>query len=67
MTDTLAAPRPRAEPNCLECKHYYITWDSSFPCGCRALGFKSRQLPCQEVLRASGEPCLAFEARERRA
>lgn len=51
-------------PNCLLCRHYYITWDEAFPYGCRALGFKSRVLPMVEVRQASGSPCIAFSAKD---
>jgi len=46
---------------CVNCRHYYITWDPNFPRGCRAFGFKSRQMPSDAVFRASGEPCRMFE------
>jgi hypothetical protein len=47
-------------PDCGECTHYYITYDVSFPYGCRALGFKGKRKPHLDVLQASGEHCLAF-------
>ena len=50
--------------HCRQCQHYYITWDESFPYGCRALGFKSRRLPMEDVHDTSGVPCLSFEDRE---
>ena len=53
----------RKNPDCIECVHYYITHDASFPCGCRALDFKSKRKPHLDVLDASGNPCLAFEPR----
>jgi hypothetical protein len=46
---------------CLSCVHLYVTWDPRFPRGCRALGFKSRELPCTAVAQASGQDCLYFE------
>ncbi len=54
-----AAPKAR----CLACVHLYVTWDPALPRGCRALGFKTRALPCDTVRAASGEECLYFEAR----
>jgi hypothetical protein len=48
-------------PLCRRCRHYYITHDVSFPYGCRALEFKSRGLPLQDVRQASGEHCLYFQ------
>jgi hypothetical protein len=53
------------EPECSACIYYYITHDASFPYGCRALDFKSKQKPKQAVLEASGKPCLAFELRRK--
>ncbi|PPA69703.1 uracil-DNA glycosylase [Jeotgalibacillus proteolyticus] len=47
--------------NCHLCRHYYVTWDPSFPRGCRAHQFKTRELPSLQVFRASGHPCYAFE------
>ena len=47
-------------PNCLRCRNFFITHVVAFPYGCRALGFKSRRHPSEEVLVASGEPCAYF-------
>jgi len=54
------APQP---PNCWACRHLRVTWEPSFPYACNAMGFKSRNLPCVEVLLADGEPCRAFSAK----
>lgn len=51
---------PAGEVRCAACLHYYITHDRSFPYGCRAVGFKSRVLPAQEMAAHSGLPCQAF-------
>ena len=48
-------------PDCVECIYYYITHEVGFPYGCRALGFKSKRKPQDEVLEASGKLCLVFE------
>lgn len=48
---------------CLKCAHYYITFDPSFPYGCRALDFKCRRLPHYEVAAASNLPCQSFVAK----
>ena len=55
--------RQRAEPKvrCADCRHFFITHEPGWPYGCRAMGFKSRELPCAAVLRSSGEACLAHE------
>jgi hypothetical protein len=52
-----------AEQRCTKCAHYFITYDVRFPYGCRLMGFKSRQLPQQEILRLTGIACQTFEAR----
>ncbi len=46
---------------CQHCIHYYITWDSHQPHGCKAFGFKSREIPGRVVERnSSGKPCQLF-------
>ena len=30
------------------------------PYSCRAMGFKSKMLPCLEVIGADGRPCMGF-------
>ncbi|HEY3275554.1 MAG TPA: hypothetical protein VGJ94_02955 [Syntrophorhabdaceae bacterium] len=46
--------------DCFTCTHFYVTWDSRFPKGCRAMGFKSRELPSVVVFRNSGMECLRY-------
>ncbi|MEK4027665.1 MULTISPECIES: uracil-DNA glycosylase [Bacillaceae] len=46
--------------NCFQCKYFFVTWDHKSPRGCRAYGFKTRQLPSAFVLQASGHPCRQF-------
>jgi hypothetical protein len=46
---------------CLQCRHYFVTWDPLMPHGCRAMGFKGRVLPCIEVRQASDMDCQSFE------
>lgn len=43
--------------DCHRCRHYYVTWDQRFSHGCKAMNFKSRELPSIVVQRNSGEPC----------
>ncbi len=46
---------------CHQCKHYYVTWDSKAPHGCRALNFKSPQLPAKVVQNATPDlECQSF-------
>jgi len=49
--------------NCRRCKHYYVTWDESFPQGCRLYGVKSRQAPSLAVRDATGAACQFWELR----
>ncbi|HCH24843.1 MAG TPA: uracil-DNA glycosylase [Oceanospirillaceae bacterium] len=48
-------------PNCMQCQHFYITWDEKFPRGCRLFNMKSRNLPMHDVLRIDGHPCRGFK------
>lgn len=50
-------------PDCLHCRHYFVTWEPAQPRGCRAFGFKSVELPAMVVLSSSGEACRLFERR----
>ena len=50
--------------DCFRCKHFFVTWDETFPRGCRALGFKSREMPHLMVRQASGMDCLKFEKKD---
>jgi hypothetical protein len=51
---------PAKEIDCFSCRHFYITYDPSFPYGCRVPGFKSRLLPAKEMLATSGIECQLF-------
>jgi hypothetical protein len=50
--------------SCHQCKYFYVTWDSSFPYGCKANGFKGKTMPSLTVLQAAGHPCLSFEPKD---
>lgn len=69
---SIPAPNPtvnRPSPpvlHCRACAHYYITHDARFPYGCRAMDFKSKRLPLQEVREATGRDCLTFSAKTTR-
>ncbi len=54
---------PNDRINCRECQHFFVTWQSSAPYGCRAHGFKSLQLPSIVVFSTSGQHCLLFRRR----
>jgi len=47
--------------DCHKCEHYYVTWDKHFPHGCKAMEFKSKELPCHVVLASSQMDCLLFK------
>jgi hypothetical protein len=47
--------------DCMKCRYFYVTWDTNFPRGCKAYGFKSQTMPSLTVLSSSGLPCLHFE------
>jgi len=51
---------------CRECVHFYITWDKHYPKGCRAMGFKSIEMPSIVVYKSSGVECLKFEMKQAR-
>ena len=47
--------------DCHRCIFYYVTWNPSFPHGCRGMGFKSRRYPIDEVRDIMmGKDCLLF-------
>lgn len=52
--------------NCGKCVHFYITWDKHFPKGCKAMGFKSVEMPSIMVYKSSGVDCLRFEQKQAR-
>lgn len=52
------------EVNCFRCRHFYVTWDELFPRGCKALGFKSREMPSAVVRRSSGMECQMFKLKK---
>jgi hypothetical protein len=54
----------REKIDCFKCRHFYITWDKSFPKGCEAIGFKSEKMPSVVVYEASGIACLRFAKEE---
>ncbi|HZH60927.1 MAG TPA: uracil-DNA glycosylase [Metabacillus sp.] len=53
--------------NCVKCKHFYVTWDTRFPNGCRAYGFKSSSRPAMMVKKSSGMACLKYEPKSLKA
>lgn len=51
--------------DCLKCRHFYVTWDTRFPKGCKAFNFKSQAMPSLTVFSSSGKQCMNFEVKER--
>ena len=49
---------------CKRCVFFKITWEKEHPYGCRAFGFKSKNLPSTEVLKAAGMECLKFSPKQ---
>lgn len=53
--------------NCMQCKHFFITYDAKTPRGCKVYGIKSQQLPSMIIKNANGgQDCLGFEAKEKK-
>lgn len=50
--------------DCHKCEYYYVTWDKKFPHGCKAMEFKSMQLPSIVVFASSKRECLLFKKKE---
>lgn len=50
--------------NCIKCIHYYVTWETAQPHGCRAYGFKSKAIPSMVVKQSSGLPCQSFQEKQ---
>lgn len=53
-------------PNCLQCEHFYVTWDPRFPRGCRMFGIKTPRIPSRVVFETTGNHCPAFTPDRRR-
>jgi len=47
--------------NCFSCRHFYITYDTRHPYGCRVMKFKSVELPSAVVYKNSSMPCQAYQ------
>ena len=53
------------KPNCLKCKHYFITFNQDTPKGCRIYGIQSARLPSMIIKSAnSGKECIGFKLKE---
>ncbi|MBI5756362.1 MAG: uracil-DNA glycosylase [Nitrospirae bacterium] len=49
--------------DCFKCRYFYVTWDQNFPKGCKAMGFKSKDMPYVVVEQASGMECMKFDGK----
>ncbi|MCH2208596.1 MAG: hypothetical protein MK132_22380 [Lentisphaerales bacterium] len=56
---------PNKAPNCLKCKHFFVTYDKRSPRGCKLFGMKNKGLPSQAVFNSTGSHCPAFEERQK--
>ncbi len=54
----------RISNNCWNCEHFRITHDKNFPYQCLAMNFKSKLLPCLEVVKVEGDRCLSFKIKK---
>jgi hypothetical protein len=54
------ASAPHNIPDCWSCLHFTISWDPKMPYSCKAIGFKSKRLPCLEVQGVDGRSCQGF-------
>lgn len=50
-----------SRPNCYGCQFFYITYQPSFPYGCKAMSFKSKILPSVTVYKNSGMECQMYQ------
>jgi len=60
------ATDPAHSRNCANCVHHFITYDTHFPYGCRAMNFKSKRPPYLEVEESSGLPCQMWQLNPRK-
>ncbi len=49
--------------NCKQCVFYFVTWQANQPHGCKAYGFKSKQIPSLVVKGSTGQACQSFQAK----
>ena len=52
------------KPNCTKCKHYFITWNTRTPNGCRKFAIESKDLPSRIVHQAGMGDCQGYEAKK---
>jgi hypothetical protein len=57
---------PNSQPNCFKCQFFYITYEPSHPYGCRAMSFKSKEIPSTVTYVSSGMVCQMFKLKEKK-
>ncbi len=50
---------------CQKCTYYFVTWEKNRPHGCKAYGFKSKQIPSIVVIQNSGIDCSFYQPKIR--
>jgi len=50
--------------NCKRCIYYFVTWEASAPHGCKAFGFKTKNIPSIEVKKSSGVVCGMYKEKK---
>jgi len=51
---------------CQKCIYYFVTWQPRQPHGCKAYGFKSREIPSSVVKKNSGFDCGFYQPKNNR-
>jgi hypothetical protein len=54
-----------SKPNCVQCKHFYITWNPKIPNGCKKFGIQCQDKPSNIVAAAGMGDCQGFEPKKR--
>lgn len=50
--------------NCLQCVHYFNTWDKNSPRGCKVYGMKTMTMPSIIVRNESGMECQSYKQKD---
>lgn len=53
------------KPNCMNCQHFFITYDPRTPRGCKLYKLQSRELPSQ-IVKMAGTECMGFKEKVKR-
>ncbi len=61
MPESQAASAGKSAPNCLTCRHFYVTWERAYPRGCKVFGLKSKRLPSLVLFESTGYHCPVYE------